>query len=232
MKWGLLSDAHGNVEAFDQAMALLESIGVDEIVFLGDAVGYLPGDGVVDRLRRRRIRSVMGNHEEMLLRGDFSPQRDSIYRLSETAATLRAENREAIAGWPRSIEFDRECGRALLLHGSPADRVMGYVYPDTPLEAFAIPAGTTVFMGNTHRPFVRSCNGALFVNVGSCGMPRDCGNLGAVCVFDDATREARIVRFDIAAATREAIARCGGVAPEVAAVFDRRAPVAGSVNGP
>ena len=93
------------------------------------------------------------------------------------------------------------------------------------LEPFSIAGGRAVFMGNTHRPFVRTCNDSLFVNVGSCGMPRDCGNLGAVCVFDDSTRKAIIMRFDITAATTKAVRRCGGVAPEVAAVFARHTPV-------
>jgi predicted phosphodiesterase len=226
MRWGFLADAHGNVEAFDQAIDLLIAMAVDEIIFLGDAVGYLPGDAVIDRLRSRQIRSVMGNHEDMLLRGAFS-QHDAIYRLSETAAGIHPENRAEIARWPKFLEIESDRGILMLLHGSPADPVRGYVYPNTPLEPFAVDGRSAVFMGNTHRPFVRTCNDALFVNVGSCGMPRDCGNLGAVCVFDGSTSKATIMRFDITAATTKAIRRCGGVAPEVAAVFARRDPVEG-----
>jgi putative phosphoesterase len=231
MKWGFLSDAHGNVEAFDQATHVLDQNGVEEIVFLGDAVGYLPGDSVIDRVRCRGMRSVLGNHEQMLLTRKPSSN-NTIYKLAETAATISRQNQDFIAGWPSAIEIETECGPILAIHGSPADPVQGYVYPDTPLESFSVRAGAAVFMGNTHRPFVRACNGALFVNVGSCGMPRDCGNLGSVCVFDDEERTATILRFDIAAATRRAIARVGGVTPEVAAVFARRAPVAGTNDAP
>ena len=59
------------------------------------------------------------------------------------------------------------------------------------------------------------------MNVGSCGLPRDCGHLGAACLFDDQTGEASVIRFDISAATQAALARCGPVAPEVEAVFER-----------
>jgi len=98
------------------------------------------------------------------------------------------------------------------------------VYADTDLDAFAGLGKRAVFMGQTHRPFVRQERDTLFVNVGSCGLPRDCGNLGAVCLFDDVQGTARIVRFDITSATTAALERCGPVASEVLAVFARRAP--------
>jgi putative phosphoesterase len=227
VKWGFVSDAHGNLEAFELAVGVLAAHGAEKVIFLGDAVGYLPGDGVVSAIRKSRMGAVLGNHEEMLLGGEISSAREPIYRLGETASSMSAENRDEIASWPRSRELEMDCGRALLVHGSPTDVTRGYVYPDTKLEDLAVPNGMTVFMGNTHRPFVRRCNDALFVNVGSCGLPRDSGDLGAVCLFDDRTQEVSILRFDITQATERALRRCGGIAPEVASVFARRAPAFG-----
>ena len=42
MKFGILSDVHANLEALEVALKFLRDAEVDEIVFLGDAVGYVP----------------------------------------------------------------------------------------------------------------------------------------------------------------------------------------------
>jgi predicted phosphodiesterase len=213
MKLGLLSDAHGNLEAFDLACRVLDDLGADELCFLGDAVGYLPGAAVADRIVADGIDAVRGNHEAMLLSG-CQLEADDAYRLAATAAAMTPETREALAGWPVTRTRELASGTAVLLHGSPVDPTFGYVYPDTDLTAFADdPAldGATVFMGNTHRPFLRRCGSTTFVNVGSCGLPRDVGALGAACLFDDSIGEARIVRFDIREATACALDRCGPV---------------------
>lgn len=222
MLLGLLSDAHGNVEAFRRSIEVLTAAGAERVYFLGDAVGYLPGEDVVTEIRKLGIPAVRGNHEEMLLRGTSPMDREHIYRLRETGARMSAANLAEIARWPTSRTLDSSFGRLWLIHGSPADPTFGYVYPDTSLEGLAIAPHAAVFMGNTHRPFVRYSSGSLFVNVGSSGLPRDTGDRGAVCLFDDVSGEARIVRFSIVAETRAALARCGPVAADVEAVFARR----------
>lgn len=222
MLLGLLSDAHGNLEAFRRSIDVLTAAGAREVHFLGDAVGYLPGDGVVTEIRKRGIPAVRGNHEEMLLRGAAPADREHIYRLRDTARRMHAENLAEIARWPSSRTLRSSSGQLWLIHGSPADPTFGYVYPDTPLDGIGIAPHAAVFMGNTHRPFVREADGGLFVNVGSCGLPRDSGDLGAVCLFDDVSGTAQILRFSIVEETRAALRRCGPVSPEVEAVFARR----------
>lgn len=222
MRIGFISDAHGNVEAFCRGLHVLAAAGAEAIHFLGDAVGYLPGDEVVSELRARGIAAIRGNHEEMLLRGDAPESREPVYRLRQIAREMRPDNRAEIARWPATRTIDAPVGKLLLLHGSPSDPTFGYVYPDTDLSGFDVMQHVAVFMGNTHRPFVRRTGSALFVNVGSCGLPRDTGDLGAVCLFDGSTGTAQIIRFNIEAETRAALARCGTVAPDVGAVFARR----------
>jgi predicted phosphodiesterase len=223
---GILSDAHGNLEAFDLTLRVLEDQGVTSVYFLGDAVGYLPGPAVADALVASEIPAVRGNHEAMLLDARLRRDRDDVYRLGETAAAMSDATVEAIRAWPdhRRVEFG--FGPALLLHGSPTDSVFGYLYPDTdlsPIAASPALAGVTVFMGNTHRPFVRRSGRTTFVNVGSCGLPRDVGGLGSACIVDDETGDIRILRFDIRAATSAALRRCGPVHPKTLEVLHREA---------
>jgi putative phosphoesterase len=221
---GMISDAHGNREAFDLGVAALRDEGARTIYFLGDAVGYLPGDAVVDAIRDEGVLPIRGNHDTRLLTGAIDAERDDIYRLGDTARSLSPINRAFMETWPDHRELESEAGDLLLVHGSPDDRLGGYVYPDSDLGSFAHLENSTVFMGQTHRPFIRHSGSTTFVNVGSCGLPRDCGHLGSACVFDETAGKARILRFDIRAATTAALARCGPVAPEVLAVFDRQSP--------
>ena len=172
MRLGLLSDAHGNVEAFALACRVLERCGADELLFLGDAVGYLPGCGVAEAIVDAGIPRVRGNHEAMLLSGRV-PDAEDAYRLATTRTMLSPRMFEALASWPATRTLALACGDALLVHGSPCDPTFGYVYPDTDLHELARPelAGTTVFMGNTHRPFVRRHGTTTFVNVGELRAP-------------------------------------------------------------
>lgn len=224
MKLGLLSDAHGNLEAFNLGVVLLRRLGAERLYFLGDAVGYFPGDAVIRALFGSDILSILGNHEAMLLTGEVDEQREPIYRLIETRQVLDSTLMEFLASWPAERRIDAPCGPLWFVHGSPADPTFAYVYPDSDLTKFKIEAGTTVFMGNTHRPFIREQGGARFVNVGSCGLPRDAGQLGAACLFDDESGDVKIVRFDITDVTAAALARCGPVHKLVAEVFTRPTP--------
>jgi len=52
-------------------------------------------------------------------------------------------------------------------------------------------------MGHSHYLFVRSANGTTFVNVGSCGLPRDDGRFGGACLYDTVTGNVQVLRFDI-----------------------------------
>jgi len=223
---GLLSDAHGNLEAFEKARRVLARLGAAELYFLGDAVGYLPGAEVATRIVDLAMPAVRGNHEAMLLDPACgrSP-RDAVYRLAETAAATPGRVLRALKAWPERRDLQLGCGRALLVHGSPADHLWGYVYPNTELAGLAADpslAAEFVFMGNTHRPFVKAVGGVTFVNVGSCGLPRDVGHLGAACLLDDQTGQVRIVRFDIRAETAAALRRCGPVHARVLETFGRQ----------
>lgn len=222
MKIGLLSDAHGNREALERAFEVLEQAKAARVYFMGDAIGYLPGVAALESLAGRNVPCLRGNHEDMLLTGNWSVERDEHYQFSETRAVMSPELLRTIESWPTSRRIQFPIGPALMCHGSPDCYVHGYVYEDTDLARFDVPSGTTVFMGNTHRPFIRRHAGVTYVNVGSCGMPRDRGDLGAVCLFDIQSGSVRIIRFDIAQQNAAAIRRCGDVSQAVAEVFARR----------
>jgi putative phosphoesterase len=222
---GLVSDAHGNSLAFDRAVALLLAQGAQRLYFLGDAIGYVPSAAVLDALARLgdRVQCIRGNHEAMLLEGRSDPVREQVYQLEALRPQLTFTQLEMIQSWPAQRHEVIDGQKLLLVHGSPADPTYGYVYPDSDLSGFA-PDADWVFMGNTHHPFIREQAGTCYVNIGSCGMPRDDGRYGSATLFDTQARSARILRFDITAESRQLLEQFPMVHPSVRDVYERRRP--------
>lgn len=223
---GLVSDAHGNSLAFDRAVALLLAQGAQRLYFLGDAIGYVPSASVLDSLVRLgdRVQCIRGNHEAMLLEGQSDPARERVYQLEALRPHLTLAQLDMIASWPAFRHEVIDDQKLLLVHGSPADPTYGYVYPDTDLAGFS-PDADWAFMGNTHHPFIREQAGTYYVNIGSCGMPRDDGRYGSVALLDTKARSARILRFDIKTESRQVLEQFPMVHPTVRDVYERRRPV-------
>ncbi len=222
---GLISDAHGNGLAFDRAVSLLLAQGATHLYFLGDAVGYVPSDAVLNSIARLkgRVHCIRGNHEAMLLEGQNDPARERVYQLEALRANLTSQQLEMISSWPTFLKEKILGLNLLFVHGSPADPTYGYVYPDTDLSGF-MPEADWVFMGNTHHPFIREHAGTCYVNIGSSGLPRDDGRFGSVALFDPRARGVRILRFDITADCRQVLEQFPAVHPSVREVYARRRP--------
>ena len=99
MRYLVLSDIHGNLEALCAVLAHAARKRRDAVLFLGDAVGYgAAPNQVVERLRRLRpaVVAVRGNHDQVALDPDkgsvfFNPhaRRAALW----TADALAAANR-------------------------------------------------------------------------------------------------------------------------------------------
>jgi putative phosphoesterase len=223
MKIGIISDAHGNVHAFNRGINLLTKLGADEIIFLGDAIGYIPSVKVLQSLMALENLKIClrGNHEDMLINDLYSIKNDEVYQISRTKSLLTEKMVRFISEWPSTFNINLSIGSALFVHGSPSDPIYGYVYPDTNLSSYA-PNADYVFMGNSHYPFIRQNNNTTYVNVGSCGLPRDNGKYGAMGLFDSESGRIQILRFPIESGTSKTLSEVTDVHPSVKLVFDRK----------
>jgi predicted phosphodiesterase len=219
----VLSDVHGNAVALDACLARLDRLDVDERVFLGDVVGYLPEEVACLRaLRAEGFACQQGNHEAMLLAGDGG---DPVYRHEAAASRLGADGIRALAAWPVARAMERDGRRILFVHGAPDDPLEGYVYPDADLSGWDALPYDAVFMGHTHRPFARRAGDVLVANAGSVGLPRDAGGLASFAVYDTGTGECAHVRVPFDAG--EVARRAGpGLHPATLAALNRRPEVA------
>ena len=206
MRLGFISDAHGNLVGFQRGLRLLEQLSVDKIFFLGDAIGYFPGLRVIDCLRKRAIPSLMGNHEAMLLGMEQKQQDRSLsqsashpaYLTQKLHHQLSDEQRDFMASLRPLKRLNYAQNELLLVHASPSDPLHGYLYPNSELGDLGLDSSTNVVvMGHSHIPFVRWKNNVLYINAGSCGMPRGSETQACVALFDCETQTPELHRYEI-----------------------------------
>ncbi|MBN2307323.1 MAG: metallophosphoesterase family protein [Candidatus Hydrogenedentes bacterium] len=214
MKYALISDVHANLEALTAVLARLDDIAVDQIVCLGDVVGYNANPNeCVELIRERQIPTVCGNHDAVAC-GIEEPLGFNPIALSAalwTRENLSRDNLDWLSGLPVNLEFDG----FLAAHGSPTDRdaylfTWEDVLPHLPLIAES--GKDLCFFGHTHTPGIFSSDGrytvddeskfalgdgkAFFINPGSVGQPRDGDARAAFGLYDSEAREYELVRVE------------------------------------
>lgn len=226
MKIGILSDAHGNFKALARSLHVLDRLKVDTIYFLGDAVGYLPGENeVLDILRLAQLQCHKGNHEAMLLGEIPLPEeKDRVYGIRSARGRISQTNLEFVEKWPDCREICIDGRKIFLVHGSPEDHLSGYVYPESDLSFVKKYSYDAIFMGQTHYPFAFHYCGIQVVNVGSCGLPRDQGNLSAFAIYDTRSHSAEILRLQFDSKKIIESFQQLFIPEEVTDCFNRRSP--------
>ncbi len=221
---GILSDIHGNSKALLKTLSILKREGAQAIYCLGDVLGYIPTVDAVQILRSSHELAIclQGNHEDMIFSNFNDAEKMKIYKTSEIRQSLSDEDANFLKQARSSHVKQFPCGEVLFVHGSPSDTLNGYIYPDTKLDPWQEISADFVFMGHTHRPFIREAHSKIFVNVGSCGMPRDTGEFGSACLFNEKTGQVRIIRFSIKDETSEMLNHINDVHPSVVNLFERR----------
>lgn len=168
MRIGIVSDVHANAAGLERALARMGD--VDELLCAGDMVeDYRFSNEVVELLRERGARCVLGNHDIGLL-SDHG-------RRAREAPTVRAANVRWLAEHGLRVELEIAGVRILMTHASPCDPGTQYVWPRSPeLRRLADVDADVVVLGHTHTQMAVRVGRALVVNPGSVGEPRDPAN--------------------------------------------------------
>jgi predicted phosphodiesterase len=222
MRIAVLSDIHGNLDAFREVLRDMDRFRVDQVISLGDMIGYGPeSEGTIRLIQERAIPCVAGNHEMAVIKPQllewFNPQaRESIQK---TQTLLSAETLLFIHGLPST----RIIERFRFVHGCPPNSPFIYLYQlseNRLMEIFRKSAEWIIFVGHTHNLKLLSFDGhavaqnplrqgivplnelnRYIVNAGSVGQPRDGNNTAKYVIFDTLAHslEVRFVPYDIAA---------------------------------
>lgn len=145
MRVAILADIHGNIHALDAVLADIEERSVDQILCLGDLVGYgaFPNQ-VIAAIREQDIPTVMGNYDESVgfdlpVCGCDFPTEEALLAgeksLAWTEEQVTEENKAFLRGLPRELWFNFAGVRTLAVHGSPR-RLNEYLFEDTPDEVW------------------------------------------------------------------------------------------------
>jgi len=229
MRTAVISDIHGNYDAFEQVLVDIDRARIDHIHCLGDNIGYGPEpEEVVHRIRSLEIPSVIGNHELAVREPhhleSFNPRAKS--SVLQTIELLSPETIQFIA----DLEPARVEGVCRFVHGFPPDSPLTYLFQISEKKlrgVFARLAETICFVGHTHelemigydgnRVVSRSIRKGVhpitagdqyIINVGSVGQPRDGSNPAKYVIWDstDGTIEVRYVPYDIDKVAQKIIA--------------------------
>ncbi|MFK7767901.1 MAG: metallophosphoesterase [Mariniblastus sp.] len=226
MKRAIISDIHGNFEALTAVLGRIGDLNIDEIICLGDIIGYGPNpleclDSVIENCQL----TILGNHDQAAI---FDPEGFNPVAMRAifwTRTQLESDNgdlEQADRRWDFLGELPRrhDEGEYLFVHGSPRDPTNEYVFPETVYEKDLLNLlmsrfEKVCFQGHTHIPGVFTEGGAFvapeerdhffrlngekcMVNVGSVGQPRD-GNPRSCFVVldtDEKTLEYHRVEYD------------------------------------
>jgi len=195
---GIFSDGHGNEPGFFECYNFLVNC-TDSIYYLGDAVGYFPlSNNIIDTLRTNDIHCLKGNHDAMLL-GEvpYDTALENVYQIAKSKNAVSRQNLDFLGSLKPEKKIYLGNRNLFFVHGSPEDPLNGYVYADSDIGYFKKLPYDVIFMGHTHRAFIRKVGKVTVINVGSCGLPRDTGNKITVCIYDTIKNKAWIKDFEM-----------------------------------
>lgn len=199
MRYAILSDAHGNKLYFDKCINEISKLEIDQIIFLGDCFGYLrEGKYIYSYLRKRKAIILMGNHEAMLLgQISYAKEKNEVYGLQYDRKSISKDDYCSLYKLKPSQELKKDGVNILLVHGKPDSPLIGYLYENDVKYEWKELNYDYIFMGHTHYPYYKECGKTIYINVGSCGLPRDIGNSPSFAILDTITRKVETIRITI-----------------------------------
>ena len=228
MRYAIISDIHGNHPALSAVKASLKNEQPDEVICLGDIVGYGAEPGLCLRETLELCRTVVaGNHDHgvagRLETSFFSA--NARKAVEWTSKVLDPAEKKLLYDLPLLKEVSWPDGIFVAAHSAPEKPqewryILSMDEAEYQFEHFSLPL---CFIGHSHLPiFWRlgpdgECSMAgreylrlepgnrYIINAGSVGQPRDGDPRACYAVYDSQRRELiiRRVEYDIAAAQRD-----------------------------
>ena len=225
VRYLLLSDIHGNDVALEAVLEDARRKRWDQVVFLGDAVGYYTRpEQVVRRLMELEPHvCLMGNHDQLLL--DLANGKASSNMESDVVTFVIGRHLEELSGesmeFIRSFKATTKAEKWQAVHGALLRR-WDYISSSQTAQAnFPLMERPICFVGHTHVPKVFATVGAgreelfrvvsftgdratyripphakLFFNPGSIGQPRDGLPLASYAIYDEESSTIELRRVE------------------------------------
>lgn len=234
MKYGVLSDIHGNLEAFDAALARLKAEGAEKYIFCGDLIGYGPDpEKCVQKYMQLQNKGlavgVLGNHDAVFshpeLREYFNF--DALRSLDWSEKQMNKKTVGNVSFLPEIVHGKNFTA----VHGTPMDPIKEYFASCQQYRAaYNLWKGQVLFVGHTHLAFYMAgdeniCHVTVVhqdaqvslhsflryvINPGSVGKPRDNDTRAAFGLWDSTENTFHFIRepYDYAQ-TQEKMRKAG-----------------------
>ena len=226
MKWAILSDIHGNLEALKAVLGCIFKEDILKLAFLGDAVGYGANPNeCMDIIKGRADVFIAGNHDYAVAGLTDIASFNSLARkaIEWTKEHLPKRNLSFLS----RVSLIDNTDEFTFVHSTPYNpQDWGYLLSlNDVIQSFNFCKSRICFIGHSHIPavFIKDNRGRVYpsnpftvhlregyryiINVGSIGQPRDGISEAAFGIYD--TRESlytlKRVPYDIATAQKKII---------------------------
>lgn len=213
MRYAIISDIHSNLEGLEKCLDKIDEVGVDQIVCLGDIVGYGANPNECTEVVRQRCEiSLKGNHDIVACANDhpyeFNPMaKDAILWTREA---LSDENKRYLDDLPEKVEMEE----FIIVHGAISDPGKYIHSPADALTEFGLMNDYGLcFFGHTHitgsfelrqnmignfqdLELAVEDDAKYIVNPGSVGQPRDKDPRASFLIFDSQTAKMEFHRLN------------------------------------
>lgn len=209
MRIAVIADVHANLEALQAVFERIRALNVDEIVSIGDMVGYNANPNeCLDILLESNVSCVIGNHDAVAAGIEEPVLFNSLAREAVfwTREQLTEKSKEFLLKLPR----EKQIRDFLLFHGSIRDQDRYILSRDDVAWNFRLFAGPEQtafigFYGHTHIPAAWTEHQGVIsatlqdevallsdrkylINPGSVGQPRDGDPRAAFLIYDEQER--------------------------------------------
>jgi putative phosphoesterase len=180
MRIALISDLHANEVALRAVLADVDRVGCDEVICLGDVATLGPQPrAVIQLLRERTTRRILGNHDDFMLNRDLIHSYTEVPVVVDSVEWCRARLSDDDIAFLRTFSPNLEIpldekSTLVLFHGTLRSHMEDLLATTPPEEVDAMlmgRRGTVMAGGHTHLQMTRQHHGILIVNPGSVGLP-------------------------------------------------------------
>ncbi len=229
MPTALISDIHGNLDALEVVLADIDARGLDDIVCLGDIIGYGPNPcECLDLIMSRARWSLMGNHDFAVLYEptSFNTSAESAAFWTRRQLEQEPDDAKRRRRWEYlgNLSIREDEGGHVWVHASPRRPINEYIFPDdvitapTKINQIFERIERLCFVGHTHVPGVFTDEPDFYplgdldnltyrlgrrekviINPGSVGQPRDRDARAAYAILHDDRVEFVRLEYDIQA---------------------------------
>ena len=199
MKRLWLADVHANLPAFEAVLA--DAGHVDEVIFLGDIVGFGPHPAAcVERLMGLDALAVQGNHDAAVLaqRGHPPAPGEPLNWDQWTLRQLDEAQLSYLQALPEALAIS-SCGEpATALHQLPGAPYLHPAMPDAVLASHVrdLPQSLTL-CGHSHRALDRTIAGRRLICLPSIGQPRNSDPRAGYALEQDGRVTFHTVAYDV-----------------------------------